>query len=97
MTYSSSMAGGRGGRECHGQALNEEAPNQDRAVHESDREKGKSLLLGENSETIVEFVDPEASEEKEEEVLFGDGQPNQIIRKSLLTPKGTSEDDWLRS
>jgi hypothetical protein len=29
----------------------------------------------------------------DEDVLYGDGQENLVIRKSLLTPKGDSGDD----
>jgi hypothetical protein len=33
----------------------------------------------------------------DEDVLYGDGQETLVIRKSLLTPKGDSGDDWLRT
>jgi hypothetical protein len=33
----------------------------------------------------------------DEDVLYEDGQETLVIRKSLLTPKGDSGDDWLRT
>ncbi|XP_062146790.1 uncharacterized protein LOC133854571 [Alnus glutinosa] len=62
-------------------------------------QKGKNLLLEEN---VVDFTyeetgDPVYDEDGDEDVLYGDSQETLVIRKSLLTPKGDSGDDWLRT
>ncbi|XP_062145847.1 uncharacterized protein LOC133853838 [Alnus glutinosa] len=62
-------------------------------------QKGKNLLLEEDmvDYTYEETGDPLYDEDGDEEVLYGDGQETLVIRKSLLTPKGDSGDDWLRT
>jgi hypothetical protein len=62
-------------------------------------QKGKNLLLEEDvvDYTYEEIGDPLYDEDGDEEVLYGDGQETLVIRKSLLTPKGDSRDDWLRT
>jgi len=47
--------------------------------------------------TYEETGDPVYYEDGDEDVLYGDGQETLVIRKSLLTPKGDSGDDWLRT
>jgi len=47
--------------------------------------------------TYEETGDPLYDEDGDEDVLYGDGQETLVIRKSLLTPKGDSGDDWLRT
>jgi len=47
--------------------------------------------------TYEETGDPLYGEDGDEDVLYGDGQETLVIRKSLLTPKGDSGDDWLRT
>ena len=58
-------------------------------------QKGKNLLLEEDE--LEEMEGPVYDEDKDEEVLYGDGQATLVIRKSLLTPKGESGDKWLRT
>jgi hypothetical protein len=64
-------------------------------------QKGKNLLLEEDvvDYTYEETGDPLYDEDGDgdEDVLYGDGQETLVIRKSLLTPKGDSGDDWLRT
>ncbi|XP_062177060.1 uncharacterized protein LOC133881996 [Alnus glutinosa] len=62
-------------------------------------QKGKNLMLEEDmvDYTYEETGDPVYDEDVDEEVLYGDCQETLVIRKSLLTPKGDSRDDWLRT
>jgi len=62
-------------------------------------QKGKNLLLEEDvvDYTYKETGDPVYDEDGDEDVLYGDGQETLVIRKSLLTPKGDSGDNWLRT
>jgi len=48
-------------------------------------------------DTYEETRDPVYEEDGDEDVLYGDGQETLVIRKSLLTRKGDSGDDWLRT
>jgi hypothetical protein len=54
-------------------------------------QKGKNLLLKED------LVDYKYDDDGDDDVLNGDRQENLVIRKSLLTPKGDSGDEWLRT
>jgi hypothetical protein len=64
------------------------------------RQKGKNILL---EEEVVDYTYEEIgdlvndNDGDDEDVLYGDEQENLVIRKSLLTPKGDSGDDWLRT
>ena len=58
-------------------------------------QKGKNLLLEEDE--LEEMEEPVYDDDKDEEVLYGDGQATLVIRKSLLAPKGDSGDEWLRT
>jgi len=62
-------------------------------------QKGKNLLLEEDvvDSTYKEIGDPVYDDDGDEDVLYGDGQKTLVIRKSLLTPKGNSGDEWLRT
>ncbi|KAE8671130.1 ABC transporter C family member 10-like [Hibiscus syriacus] len=70
---------------------------------------GKILLIEENAEDETEEIGEPVYDETEEigepvydddetdDVLYGDGHETLVVRKSLLTPKGDSGDDWLRT
>ncbi|XP_022862403.1 uncharacterized protein LOC111382607 [Olea europaea var. sylvestris] len=61
-------------------------------------QKNKNLLTEEDMiEEFEEVGEPVYDEGEDEDVLYGDGQETLVVRKSLLTPKGDSGDDWLRT
>jgi len=61
-------------------------------------QKGKNLLVEEDMDyTYKETRNLVYDKDGDEDVLYGDGQETLVIRKSLLTPKGDSGDDWLRT
>jgi hypothetical protein len=62
-------------------------------------QKGKNLLLEEDvvDYTYEDIGDLVYDDDRDEDVLYGDGQETLVIHKSLLTPKGDSGDDWLRT
>jgi len=47
--------------------------------------------------TYEEIGDSVYDDDRDEDVLYGDGQETLVIRRSLLTPKGDSRDNWLRT
>ncbi|XP_022853907.1 uncharacterized protein LOC111375334 [Olea europaea var. sylvestris] len=57
-------------------------------------QKNKNLLI---EEDMIEEFEEVGEPVYDEDVLYGDGQETQVVRKSLLTPKGDSGDDWLRT
>lgn len=62
--------------------------------------KGKNLLLDDNVvDEVVDDAEPvyDDYEDEDGDVLYGDGSETLVIRKNLLTPKGASDDDWLRT
>ncbi|KAE8730965.1 hypothetical protein F3Y22_tig00002841pilonHSYRG00088 [Hibiscus syriacus] len=61
-------------------------------------QKGKNLLIEENVEDETEEIgEPVYDDDETDDVLYGDGHETLVVRKSLLTPKGDSGDDWLRT
>ncbi|KAE8668214.1 putative Quercetin 3-O-methyltransferase 1 [Hibiscus syriacus] len=61
-------------------------------------QKGKNLLIEENTEDETEEIsEPVCDDDETDDVLYGDGHETLVVRKSLLTPKGDSGDDWLRT
>ncbi|KAE8672957.1 putative Quercetin 3-O-methyltransferase 1 [Hibiscus syriacus] len=61
-------------------------------------QKGKNLLIEENAEDETEEIgEPVYDDDETDDVLYGDGHENLVVRKILLTPKGDSGDDWLRT
>lgn len=46
---------------------------------------------------VEEVGEPVYDDDEEEGVLYEDGHETLVVRKSLLTPKGDSGDDWLRT
>ncbi|KAE8700504.1 putative CCCH-type zinc finger family protein [Hibiscus syriacus] len=61
-------------------------------------QKGKNLLIEENAEDETEEIgEPVYDDDETDDVLYGDGHKTLVVRKSLLTPKGDSGDDWLRT
>ncbi|KAE8676344.1 putative CCCH-type zinc finger family protein [Hibiscus syriacus] len=61
-------------------------------------QKGKNLLIEENVEDETEEIgEPVYDDDEADDVLYGDGHETLVVRKSLLTPKGDSGDDWLRT
>ncbi|KAE8694063.1 putative Quercetin 3-O-methyltransferase 1 [Hibiscus syriacus] len=61
-------------------------------------QKGKNLLIEENAEDETEEIgEPVYDDDETDDVLYGDGHETLVVRKSLLTPKGVSGDDWLRT
>ncbi|KAE8696147.1 putative CCCH-type zinc finger family protein [Hibiscus syriacus] len=61
-------------------------------------QKGKNLLIEENVEDENEEIgEPVYDDDETDDVLYGDGHETLVVRKSLLTPKGDSGDDWLRT
>jgi hypothetical protein len=59
---------------------------------------GKNLLIDEEVVDENEEVgEPVYDDDEEEGMLYGDGHETLVLRKSLLTPKGDSGDDWLRT
>ncbi|KAE8676682.1 putative CCCH-type zinc finger family protein [Hibiscus syriacus] len=61
-------------------------------------QKGKNLLIEENAEDETEEIgEPVYDDDETDDVLYGDGHETLVVRKSLLTPKGDSGDDWLRT
>ncbi|KAE8730445.1 ABC transporter G family member 6 [Hibiscus syriacus] len=61
-------------------------------------QKGKNLLIEENVEDETEEIgEPVYDDDEIDDVLYGDGHETLVVRKSLLTPKGDSGDDWLRT
>ncbi|KAE8655337.1 putative Serine-threonine protein kinase, plant-type [Hibiscus syriacus] len=61
-------------------------------------QKGKNLLIEENVEDETEEIGELVYDDDEtDDVLYGDGHETLVVRKSLLTPKGDSGDDWLRT
>ncbi|KAE8663112.1 putative Quercetin 3-O-methyltransferase 1 [Hibiscus syriacus] len=61
-------------------------------------QKGKNLLIEENAEDETEEIgEPVYDDDETDDVLYGDGHETLVVRKSLLTPKGDSRDDWLRT
>ncbi|XP_074579527.1 uncharacterized protein LOC141836014 [Curcuma longa] len=61
-------------------------------------QKGKNLLIEEDEDDKKETIgEPVYDEDEPDEVLYGDGQETLVVRKSLLTPKDNSKDDWLRT
>ncbi|VFQ98301.1 unnamed protein product [Cuscuta campestris] len=63
--------------------------------------RSKSLFVEENivvdDDEVEEFGDPVYDDYLEDDVLYGDGRENLVVRKSLLAPKDDSKDDWLRT
>ncbi|KAE8707521.1 Detected protein of unknown function [Hibiscus syriacus] len=60
-------------------------------------QKGKNLLIEEKTEDETEEIsEPVYDDDETDDVLYGDGHETLVVRKSLLTPKGDSGDDWLR-
>ncbi|KAE8701689.1 hypothetical protein F3Y22_tig00110515pilonHSYRG00071 [Hibiscus syriacus] len=67
-----------------------------RPVHPQDSRK--KLLIEENAEDETEEIgEPVYDDDETDDVLYGDGHETLVVRKSLLTPKGDSGDDWLRT
>ncbi|VFQ89704.1 unnamed protein product [Cuscuta campestris] len=64
-------------------------------------QKSKSLFVEENivvdDDEVEEFGGPAYDDYAEDDVLYGDGRENLVVRKSLLAPKDDSKDDWLRT
>ncbi|VFQ71665.1 unnamed protein product [Cuscuta campestris] len=64
-------------------------------------QKGKSLFIEENmideTEETEGYGEPTYDDYAEDDVLYGDGHENLVVRKSLLAPKDDSKDDWLRN
>jgi hypothetical protein len=62
-------------------------------------QKGKNLILEEDvvDYTYEEIGDPVYDDDGDEDVLYGDGHETLVICNCLLTPKGDSGDDWLRT
>ncbi|XP_022842142.1 uncharacterized protein LOC111365867 [Olea europaea var. sylvestris] len=61
-------------------------------------QKNKNLLIEEGMiEEFEEVGEPVYDDGEDEDVLYGDGQEILVVRKILLTPKGDSGDDWLRT
>ncbi|KAE8695418.1 putative CCCH-type zinc finger family protein [Hibiscus syriacus] len=61
-------------------------------------QKGKNLLIEENVEDETEEIgEPVYDDDETDDVLYGDGNETLVVRKSLLTPKGDSGDNWLRT
>ncbi|KAE8672958.1 putative CCCH-type zinc finger family protein [Hibiscus syriacus] len=61
-------------------------------------QKGKNLLIEENAEDETEEIgEPVYDDDETDDVLYGDGHETLVVRKILLTPKGDSGDDWLRT
>ncbi|XP_068645184.1 uncharacterized protein [Aristolochia californica] len=61
-------------------------------------QKGKNLLIEEDVvDEPEELGEPVYDDAEDEEVLYGDGHETLVFYKSLLTPKGDSRDDWLRT
>ncbi|KAE8661446.1 hypothetical protein F3Y22_tig00113725pilonHSYRG00321 [Hibiscus syriacus] len=61
-------------------------------------QKGKNLLIEENAEDETEEIgEPVYDDDETDDVLYGDGHETLVVRKSLLTPKGDSGNDWLRT
>ncbi|VFQ73716.1 unnamed protein product [Cuscuta campestris] len=64
-------------------------------------QKGKSLFIEENmtdeTEETEGYGEPTYDDYAEDDVLYGDGRENLVVRKSLLAPKDDSKDDWLRN
>ncbi|VFQ82763.1 unnamed protein product [Cuscuta campestris] len=64
-------------------------------------QKSKSLFVEENivvdDDEVEEFGGPVHNDYAEDDVLYGDGRENLVMRKSLLAPKDDSKDDWLRT
>ncbi|XP_042954672.1 uncharacterized protein LOC122291092 [Carya illinoinensis] len=61
-------------------------------------QKGKNLLIEENVvDETEEIGEPVYDDDETNDMLYGDGHETLVIRKSLLTPKGDSGDDWLRT
>ncbi|VFQ88052.1 unnamed protein product [Cuscuta campestris] len=64
-------------------------------------QKSKSLFVEENivvdDDEVEEFGGPVYDDYAEDDVLYGDGRENLVVRKSLLAPKDDSKDDWLRT
>ncbi|KAG2673927.1 hypothetical protein I3760_13G111900 [Carya illinoinensis] len=59
---------------------------------------GKNLLIEENVvDEIEEIGEPVYNDDETHDVLYGDGHETLVVCKSLLTPKGDSGDDWLRT
>ncbi|KAE8729833.1 hypothetical protein F3Y22_tig00003151pilonHSYRG00058 [Hibiscus syriacus] len=58
-------------------------------------QKGKNLLIEENAEDETEEIgEPIYDDDEIDDMLYGDGHETLGVRKSLLTPKGDSKDDW---
>ncbi|KAE8702634.1 putative CCCH-type zinc finger family protein [Hibiscus syriacus] len=61
-------------------------------------QKRKNLLIEENAEDETEEIgEPVYDDDETDDVLYEDGHETLVVRKSLLTPKGDSGDDWLRT
>ncbi|XP_022897834.1 uncharacterized protein LOC111411547 [Olea europaea var. sylvestris] len=87
------VVGGEGSQPVH--------PQESRPVYQPQKpigQKNKNLLIEEDMiEDFKEVGKPVYDEGEDEDVLYGDGQETLVVRKSLLTPKGDSGDDWLRT
>ncbi|VFR02798.1 unnamed protein product [Cuscuta campestris] len=61
-------------------------------------QKSQSLFVEENivvdDDEVEEFGGPVYDDYAEDDVLYGDGRENLVVRKSLLAPKDDSKDDW---
>lgn len=61
-------------------------------------QESRNLLIEEDVVgELEEGGEPVYDDDEDEEVLYGDGHETIVVRKSLLTPKSDSEDDWLRT
>eukprot|EP00253_Pinus_taeda_P030488 PITA_30488 len=62
-------------------------------------QKGKNLLIGDDMvDETEEIREPVFDDDDDEgDVLYGDGHETLAARKSLLTPKDDSGDDWSRT
>lgn len=59
---------------------------------------GKNLLIEDKTmENEVNIKDPIYDDGDDEEVLYRDGNATLVVRKSLLTPKDDSKENWLRT
>jgi hypothetical protein len=50
-------------------------------------------LIEDETKEEVDIGDPVFYDGNEDEILYGDGNETLVIRKSLLAPKGDSEED----
>ncbi|KAE8672984.1 hypothetical protein F3Y22_tig00111832pilonHSYRG00073 [Hibiscus syriacus] len=70
-------------------------PQDSRPAQKPASQKGKNLLIEENVEDEIEEISkPVYDDDETDDVLCGDGHETLVVRKSLLTPKGDSRDDY---